>query len=503
MVLSNKYKLTYFYQNEINHMIIIINIIFSSINFINSNVIKKAFLRYSFCFIFGFTFSQSMFDTLTINEQQRDFEILSQTLLEYHQGLFDYSDSSEIFERLENLKEVLKTKHSIVEQYALYANFIASINCIHTTCRNKIIRKDIKKTNLLLPFRTYYSNNNLIATQSYSKDSCLLIDTNDIILKINSLPISEIKSELFKMISSDGQNTTYKEASLRFRFEYYYYLNYLPEDSILLTYTHKKDTLEKYFYTISYDSLIPKTNSEINQKKKLKKEPNNLISYLDSSNRFVYLKLPYPLPKNFFYHYKIKHFFRNIDTTYFNNLVIDLRNNGGGKDQSHLAGYFTKNKYTFETATCDVKHFKPEYYKYFLNRFSYYNFTIRCYKFLKKQKIYCKPKTYYPGNLYVFTNGLTGSAASNLASTLKEKSNAIIIGEETGGGYRGCNTGLLYIELPHSKMVITINHIKVKNNITKEYELDGVTPNYYINIPYNYFNQTDYYIEELKEIIQK
>jgi len=453
--------------------------------------------------IFGFSYSQSMFDTLSISQQQTDFKILSETLLEYHQGLFDYSDSTEVFERLENLKEALKKQRSILEQYALYANFIASINCIHTTCKNKIIRKDMRKTNFLLPFRTYYSNNKLIATQNYSKDSCLLIDTNDIIIKINDLPIQEIKSELFKMISSDGQNTTFKEANLRFRFEYFYYLKYFPQDSILLTYSHKKDTLEKYFKTISYDSLISKTNSKIKKNKKLKKEPNNLVSFFDSTHHFIYLKPPYPLPKNLLYHYKTKRLFRNIDTIYFNNIVIDLRNNGGGKDQSHLAGYFTKNKYTFETATCNVKHFKPKHYKHFLNRYSYYNFSIRIYKFIKKQNIYCKPKTYYPGNLFVFTNGLTGSAASNLASTLKEKSNAIIIGEETGGGYRGCNTGLLFLELPHSKMVITINHIKVKNNIIKEYELDGVTPHHIINVPYDHIDQTDYHIEKLKGIIQK
>lgn len=499
MALTNKYKLTYFYQIEINQEKIRINIISSLIKLIKSSVFKVSLL---YVFIFGFYYSQSMHDTLTIDQQQRDFEILSKTLLEYHQGLFDYSDSSEVYKRFDNLKEALQTEYSIVEQYALYANFIASINCIHTTCDNKLIKNDIKKTNFLLPFRTYYSNNRLITTQSFTKDSCLLIDSNDVILKINNLPIADIKTELFKMISSDGQNITYKEANLRFRFEYYYYLKYHPQDSLLISYSHKNDTLEKFFHTISYDSLLSQNQNKFRQKVKFKKAQKNLISYSDSNHHYVYLKLPYPLPKNLFHHYKIKQFFKNIDTTYFNNLVIDLRNNGGGKDQSYLAGFFTKDKYIFETATCNIKHFKPKYYKYFTRRYSYYNFAIRCFKFIKKQNIYCKPKTYYPGNLYVFINGLTGSAASNLASNLKEKSNAITIGEETGGGYRGCNTGLLYLELPHSKMTIAINHIKVKNNITKNYKLDGVTPKYIINKPFNQFDQTDYFIKKLKEIIQ-
>lgn len=73
------------------------------------------------------------------------------------------------------------------------------------------------------------------------------------------------------------------------------------------------------------------------------------------------------------------------------------------------------------------------------------------------------------------------SAASNFASTLKEFANATIVGKESGGGYKICNTGGIILKLPNSKIMIRVPNVKYTNAVKNDYEMDGVTPNVYFD----------------------
>jgi C-terminal processing protease CtpA/Prc len=66
-------------------------------------------------------------------------------------------------------------------------------------------------------------------------------------------------------------------------------------------------------------------------------------------------------------------------------------------------------------------------------------------------------KNFFDGQVYILCSGGTVSAAAKFVNTSKNYSNAIIIGEETGGCYIGGSAGnSAILTLPNSKIQLII-----------------------------------------------
>lgn len=64
----------------------------------------------------------------------------------------------------------------------------------------------------------------------------------------------------------------------------------------------------------------------------------------------------------------------------------------------------------------------------------------------------------FTGKLYVISNGISFSSAADLVSDLKKTTDALFIGEETGGTYEGPTGGdNIVIQLPNSKIMVRIS----------------------------------------------
>ena len=101
-------------------------------------------------------------------------------------------------------------------------------------------------------------------------------------------------------------------------------------------------------------------------------------------------------------------------------LVIDLRENTGGRNEfaDEMVPYINKGKED--------------------------PFLKKTISWKGKEKIYKLPKTSklaFQGKVYVLVDGRTYSAGSTLARYLKEYANAVVIGEETGTRYEGFAAG--------------------------------------------------------------
>lgn len=90
-----------------------------------------------------------------------------------------------------------------------------------------------------------------------------------------------------------------------------------------------------------------------------------------------------------------------------------------------------------------------------------------------------KFRNHYNNKVYVITNGNTFSMAAEVASIIKNKENAISIGEESGGSAyasRGMAGG--FIRLPNSKINVLINIYQFKYAKRKMDDGYGVKPNF-------------------------
>ena len=416
-----------------------------------------------------FSYSQIYYETNTIEEQVEDFNIFKTTLLECHSGVYDYNDSNSLYSNLKQLEIKIKSSSlTLIEQLYSYKNFITTISRIHTFANHKKLTQKKLKATYNLPFKICYNNELLTILDNYSTKE-IELDKNDQLLKINNESIKNITDKLKKLIPTDGNSNGYKNEKLKSQFLYYYFLYNQKDDFLTIEYTHKGDTLISKIKTV-------------NQFKSKKEKREKGINFIVNKNKnYAKLTPPYPLPNNKAYKKELTEIFRELNNDSVRNLILDLRNNGGGATQEYLSGFFIDTAIEYYRGYYHQLN-QATYKKYFINKinpqFLISNFAGRYYSNIPS---YVEPKKKYNGKLYVLINGNTASAASNLASILKEWSDAIIVGEETGGGYKKYNTGGAILRLPNSKIRIKITTVKGINNTLNEYPANSVTPDININ----------------------
>ncbi|MEO7049393.1 MAG: S41 family peptidase, partial [Ferruginibacter sp.] len=236
---------------------------------------------------------------------------------------------------------------------------------------------------------------------------------------------------------------------------------------------------------------------------------------IDSSRKFATITL------NTFSKGNLRPFFRRsfkkLRKENINNLVIDVRSNGGGRVglSTLLTKYITRSPFKVaDTLFAKAQSLAP-YTKYikgkFLNNIQLAfithkkadgNYHLRH----LENKLY-KPKkvNHYNGKVYVLTNGPTFSASALFCNAVKSQKDILLVGEETGGGWYG-NDGIMIpdITLPNTHLrvrlplfrLVQYKHIAVKGT--------GIIPDIYI--PTNYpalINGVDKKMEVVKEMINK
>ncbi|MDB4293309.1 S41 family peptidase [Maribacter sp.] len=221
------------------------------------------------------------------------------------------------------------------------------------------------------------------------------------------------------------------------------------------------------------------------------------FKFLDATAKIAYLQLrswgngPY----NKFY----KESFSKLDSAKSTTLIIDLRNNTGGRldEVKKLYSYLTDSDFVL-VKPAKIKTRLP-YVKSFYGPdsglfsvlgetivwpfFSVHNlFKARKkegqllfhYGFAKKSK----PNALnFKGEIYVLINGTSFSASSIFATKLHGTKRATFVGEETGGTYNGTVAGhFKRISLPNSKIRYRVGLMQIETAHTQQPDGYGLQP---------------------------
>lgn len=456
-------------------------------------------------------------NNLSVNEQLEDVNYLEQKMEKIQPSLYEFISKEELHSKFDSVRNTIKEPLKPNEFYFKVSPLLASIHQGHSSMSplvteySKKEAKELKKKGLgpLSQFDYKWINNKLFIVKNNSSDSTIQKGTE--VLSIEKITPQDIFSKYRKTYTSDGYNQTFIPHIFSMRFGSYVYYELGLKDSLNFNlsikdsvYTKlikrlpkndddqkqiKKDSISKEIVKGSVVKKLTKEEEKLAKKKKkeeiafkynygydlVKKEYAKALTFTDLDSTTAVFKI-----RNFSkggYKVAYKEVFELLRKKGTENLILDLRNNPGGRlNEIHeLYAYLTADS-TFQLieeakVTSKTSLLKSDYlnsipkilYVFAIPTYPIYATTLMLktrkdekgdYRFrMKSSKVKPHKANYFKGKIYVMINGGSFSAACIISTKLKENKDVLFVGEETGGGYNGTVAGRTSTyELPNSKL---------------------------------------------------
>lgn len=435
-----------------------------------------------------------------------DFDLLVSSLKEGHTGIYWYA-SPRSFDSLVNIQRaMIKDSMNGFQFYNIVSPIVAFTKEDHCDISlSDELKLFLKQKGMFIPLYVLNSG----------EDTFILNDSTfngERIIAINGLPLTTIKERIYRTFGADGNILSSKIVFLdgiRFAIEYAKVIGQPEEFNITISAPNgiQKEITRK---SVTFATLktIETTVDSINQIQK--DEPPASFQRADSQTAiltFNSFSNSNFRKQNMNFHQFTDSCFAIFSKHQIPNLVIDMRENGGGSEgnEDYLFSWLTDQPY-IKYDSVELSAFK----------FSFINYTdyagdsdkVDLYRELQEEneltsygKIIRKKGIYKPapprsnsfkGHLYILTSGWTYSGGAEFCSLVREHTDAIFIGQETGGGYYGNTSGtVMELTLPVTKLSIDIPILKFNLAVHKGMHGRGVIPDYEIRPSFESFKQRD------------
>jgi len=457
---------------------------------------------------------------------KEDYDLLRDALEKFHPSLYWYTPKDSMDLYFDAYRSVLTD--SMTEQqfgFRIIAPLTTHIRCGHTSFSFSKSYTRFFRGIQLPSFPLYmkvWGDTMILTTNLNRKDSLLKRGTQ--ISSVNGLTTSQLTNAMFRFMPTDGYSENINYIRLSSAFPYYhrnifglsknYKVGYI--DSL-----NNEKTVTLPFYNPQADT--PRV-SKSRDKKKMQGSKQGRKSRLkefrsleiDESKQTALINL-----QSFDNGYGLKKFYRKsfkkIKKEQVQNLVIDIRSNGGGKvdNYTHLARYIRTTPFKVADTAVSMRKNFGNYGKYFQNSFLNW-LGLQLYTTRKSDQRYhfrywenhvFQPfkKNHFDGKVYVLIGGPTFSASSLFCHTIKGQENITLVGEETGGGQYG-NSGLIipHITLPNTGIRVRMPLFRVVQYNHAEKNGRGVMPDVYVPpASYAVRKGLDLKMEKVKELIKQ
>ena len=423
---------------------------------------------------------------------KEDFTIFRNILEESHPGLYWYTPKDSMDHYFDNGFASIKDSMTEPEFRNILAFVVTKINCGHTSVRYSKKYSDYIDTASipLFPLGLKFWQDTMVVTVNIDRRDSLL-RRGTVVTSINGMSQQQLRDTLFDYMVTDGYSMTGKYQSLSngFNFGSWYrnifglseninvhYLNQFGDEkeTVIHPYNFKKDTSRKLA-----DIIIPRYIPGSKERKAQRLFSTRNLQ-VDTTGKTAFMTL-----NSFAHGNHLKKFFRRsfklLRENNIQNLIIDVRSNGGG-DASNS---------TMLTKFIIDKKFKLADSLYALSRHSRYDKYVESslfyrvmmsfitnkqddgkYHFGYFERHYFSPiqKDHFDGQVYILIGGNSFSATALFAGSLKGQKNVTLVGEETGGAYYGNNawmipdvtlpnTGVRF-RLPKFRLIVDKNRVK-------------------------------------------
>lgn len=462
-------------------------------------------------------YNQAILNPQSVAALHEDVDKTYLKLKRNHPLLYQYISKEQLEYKFDSLKQTITTPLTSKVFFKKLAPVVRSVGQGHISMSPPQVKRDrkTKKTYRDKKFgfntlRYRYVDETLFVNSAKGEDS-LLVGAE--VIAIDDRTPKDLVNEYNQYIASDGYNSTLFDAFVGSRFHAYYYQENGFKDSIQVTFKQRDSVFSKQYtwedkfqkkdstaVTKEIKKPYVKPTKEERRKRKdsLKqvRKKNYMYDYRSSTGEYGRM-LNFIGKDSTVAYMKIRGFtagdsdifyaqsFKTLDSLQTKNLVIDLRDNGGGalKEISDLYSYLTDKEFVFLNESevtrrtpilnMFMTNTNPTVIKVFAGLFSPIIVTHNLLKTRKRDgKLYYRFKGVKPqepkennfkGKLYVLINGNSFSASSILSTHLKATGRATFVGQETGGAYNGTVAGLFSkYELPNSKIKISMGMMQLE-----------------------------------------
>ncbi len=369
--------------------------------------------------------------------------------LKTHPKLYEFV-SEEAFNNLVEIQESKITDSmKTTDFYRIAQPIVAKVGCVHTALYDD--RPDSLPDQLFqLPLDLSFFENDLFVMGNYEGNKT--ISTGSRILKINDVSVETIKETFWNCVSADGYNASFKKRKLMTSFAYRfleaygvdnnYTIQYLPPDNnspitITLNVHDQKSTEE----------TLESKHKKNNLKFTINQELNTAIMTIKSWN-FYGNDLPYF--KNF-----VDSCFEQINTQKIENLIIDVRDNGGG--DPHCASYL-------------INHISEKSINYYTESYSW--FTNQPRPDSVKFSSFSNPP-------YILINGGEASTTGHLCALVDYHNLGVFVGEQSGSTYT-CNGAQEKFRLKHTELILIVAQDTYQVDVVNMEKEIGIIPQYIV-----------------------
>lgn len=453
------------------------------------------------------------------DEIRQDLDVLRATYYEAHPSLFWYTPKDSIDLYFDNAYKAVKDSMIETDLYRLLSYTISPIHCGHTSVKYSKQTSNFNQPDRRphIPIEIRYVGDTALVTMLYRRtDSVLKFGTE--IRSINHIPVTVIRDSAFLFMSSDGYNRTVKFGRINGNFSGYHRLVYGLSDRYEIEYV--KENGENAFVTLSlYEPQKDTAKRNQERTQRLPAGASREIDrfrrmQIDSINSTAVISIATFENKAHLVRF-IKRSFRLLRKQGVENLVIDIRNNGGGNlSRSALLGRYIANKpFKISDSAFSVKRGGYSYPGRIQNHFFYWlmmNLVTAKkkdgnYHFGYLEHHYFKPKNrnHFGGNVYVLTAGATFSASTLFINHVKGQENVKIVGDETGGGYYGSSAiNTPDLTLPNTKIRLRLPLYRLVMDKDRPKTGRGFFPDYSVPVTtYSLRNRIDIKMEFVKKQI--
>lgn len=473
---------------------------------------------------------------LPVEDYLDDLSIYRTIMETMHTGMYLYTSKEDFDVLFKNAQERIKNKEIQDTREFLWeiSHIHEKIHCGHSTIsvNPRMFPRSILEDKIFFPIPVIFINDKLIVAQDFNR-----VKKGSTILAINNIPVEELTKALFDITSSDGYNITGKYHQVAENFPFKYYLVYGKQSSFHLTIMPYMKTTRT---SITIQAVpFTETVSTPPSQKHISAEKNNPlfnIRYLNKDTALLTIHSFYTgggkEAKKFFNF--LKKTFKKIKKKKIMYLILDIRDNEGGDDGNdiELASYlidkpFREDKYRkLRTTQLPLypEYLHPTWYQFMnipqdtppdqiketIQKELAPSFTKGkdgMYYLKEKYILKRKPKkNRFTGEVFVLISGKVFSGGALFSGLIRDKTKAVFIGQETGGGYYRHTGSIPFIyTLPHSRIAFSLFVVINEQNVERHLVPNGrgIIPQkeVYLSIE-DYMQGKDTVLEYTKELIR-